>query len=120
MAAVQPVEINEKGHSVYRCRGVAGVLLVEGGQAHPGAGGGRGRLHDRARRTAAIATPTRNPFGQKTPADACSFGGMRLIHRTKPNCCVNVPIKAVTTDRMVLKPGRQGEVPECPPCVGCF
>ena len=37
-----------------------------------------------------------------------------------PMCCVNVSIKAVKTDRMRLQPGRQGVVPECPPCVGCF
>jgi hypothetical protein len=37
-----------------------------------------------------------------------------------PMCCVNVPLKAVKTDRMQFLPGRQGKMPECPPCVGCL
>ena len=125
MAAVRPVEVNEKGHSVYRwsaewpecCWWKADehTLVLEEDEVDytiehaPNCCNNYAHMH--------------NPFGQKTESRRTPYaqlGSVAKDDKELPMCCVNVPIKAVTTDRMILRPGRQGEVPECPPCVGCF
>ena len=125
MAAVRPVEVNEKGHSVYRwsaewpecCWWKADehTLVLEEDEVD--------YTIEHAPNCCNSYAHPHNPFGQKTESRRTPYaqlGSVAKDDKELPMCCVNVPIKAVTTDRMILKPGRQGEVPECPPCVGCF
>ena len=118
------------------------MLLVEGERAHVDTRRRRVGLHDRVR--AQLLQQLRSRLQSRGPEDVSAAASrrpppLRRIPRREnrrtpyaqlgsiakddtelPMCCVNVPLKAVKTDRMQFLPGRQGKMPECPPCVGCL